>query len=211
MKLSSLLHNIDNIRNDKVGACLKELRKSDPRKITQQQIADLCCVTVKTYASWEHGQEMPLSAAYSLSCFYGVSLDYLCGRSNYRTINGDGIGKLTGLSDTAVAILQQENSFQYEDGRKAPIIDAANILFDDFKYCEDKTDRNDSILMSIRTLLSYRPGERLTIDPGTRKFVSFNDIDATMAIFANLQAALLRLRDRFHVHKPDSATDPAQK
>lgn len=57
----------------KIGACLKELRKE--KALTQEQLAERFNVSVKTVSRWENGVHMPdLSLLLELADFYEVDL-----------------------------------------------------------------------------------------------------------------------------------------
>lgn len=57
----------------KIGACLKELRKE--KALTQEQLAERFNVSVKTVSRWENGVHMPdLSLLLELTDFYEVDL-----------------------------------------------------------------------------------------------------------------------------------------
>lgn len=63
---------------------LKELRKSK-RHLTQQNMADILGVAKTTYASYEQGKRTPdTDLQNTIADYFGVSLDYLHGRSDLR-------------------------------------------------------------------------------------------------------------------------------
>lgn len=58
------------------------------RKLLQKDIAAAVGLSVRAYQYYEKGQKEPtLSVLIRLSDFFGVSLDYLCGRSDDPTIH----------------------------------------------------------------------------------------------------------------------------
>ena len=60
---------------------LKRFRKS--YRVTQKQAAEVAGVAERVYQSYEYGKVVPtVTVLISLADFYGVSLDYLCGRSD---------------------------------------------------------------------------------------------------------------------------------
>lgn len=62
---------------------MKELRKE--RKKTQQELADIFSVRVRTYQGYEYGESYPeVAKLIALADFFDVSLDYLVGRSDVR-------------------------------------------------------------------------------------------------------------------------------
>lgn len=63
---------------------LKAIRKS--HYATQKQVAVAVGVSERNYQDWEYGNTKPaFDALISLADFFGVSLDYLVGRSNDPT------------------------------------------------------------------------------------------------------------------------------
>lgn len=64
---------------------LKTVRKSDPRKLTQKDVADFLGADRSTYAKYETGDSEPNFDTLSrLSDFFGVSIEYLMGRSSIK-------------------------------------------------------------------------------------------------------------------------------
>ena len=64
---------------------IRDLREDNDK--TQQEIADLLNMHRSVYRRYEQGQrELPLWAAIKLAELYGVSLDYLVGRTDERTV-----------------------------------------------------------------------------------------------------------------------------
>lgn len=62
---------------------LEDLRTD--HDLTQQQIADILHCKREVYRRYEKGvREIPISYAITLSKYYGVTLDYLCGLSNNK-------------------------------------------------------------------------------------------------------------------------------
>lgn len=62
---------------------MKELRKE--RKMTQQELADVFSVRVRTYQGYEYGASYPeVTKLIAIADFFDVSLDYLVGRSDVR-------------------------------------------------------------------------------------------------------------------------------
>ena len=58
---------------------IRALREDNDK--TQQEIADLLCIKQTTYSKYELGR---VAALMTLADFYGVSLDYLAGRSDEK-------------------------------------------------------------------------------------------------------------------------------
>ena len=64
---------------------IRDLR--DDHDKTQQEIADILNMHRSVYRRYESGErELPMEVAVRIADYYGVSLDYLAGRSNDRTI-----------------------------------------------------------------------------------------------------------------------------
>lgn len=62
---------------------LLELRKA--RKLSRQTVADAVRISAKTYERYENAEREPTaSVLLALADFYGVSLDYLVGRTEHR-------------------------------------------------------------------------------------------------------------------------------
>lgn len=58
---------------------LKQLRKNE--HLTQQKMADLCGITLRSYQNYENGlREMSYSSLIKLADFFNCSTDYLLGR-----------------------------------------------------------------------------------------------------------------------------------
>lgn len=63
------------------GERMKSLRKE--RKVPQQQLADLMGVKIRGYQYYEKEQTEPtIKALIALADFYGVTIDYLVGRTD---------------------------------------------------------------------------------------------------------------------------------
>lgn len=66
----------------KIADRLRELRED--KGLSQQQLADKTGLSSSTIARWELGQSEPTATAISILCdFYGVTGDYLLGRTDY--------------------------------------------------------------------------------------------------------------------------------
>ncbi len=65
-----------------LGQRLKELR--DERKLTQKQVAQALKLNSVTYLHYEKSQrEPPLSLLADMAAFYGVTVDYLLGLTDF--------------------------------------------------------------------------------------------------------------------------------
>ena len=68
----------------KFGQRLKELRKS--KGLTQKEMADLMDMTDRNYQRFEYGKiNVPTTTLCFLADFFGVTTDYLLGRSELPT------------------------------------------------------------------------------------------------------------------------------
>ncbi len=66
---------------------VRDLRED--RDLTQTQLADLLQVHQTTYSDYERGLlNIPIAALHTLADFYGVSVDYLLGRTDIKTPYG---------------------------------------------------------------------------------------------------------------------------
>ena len=62
---------------------LRDLRED--RDLKQKDLADLQKVHQTTYSDYELGRlNIPISALHALADYYGVSIDYLLGRTNEK-------------------------------------------------------------------------------------------------------------------------------
>ncbi len=62
---------------------LRDLRED--RDLKQKQLAELLQVHQTTYSDYELGRlNIPIAALHRLADFYGVSIDYLLGRTNRK-------------------------------------------------------------------------------------------------------------------------------
>ena len=67
---------------------LRDMRED--HDMTQTQIADMLKIQQTVYSRYERGfQTIPLEHLIKLADFYGVSLDFLTGRTNNMKINSD--------------------------------------------------------------------------------------------------------------------------
>ena len=67
---------------------LRECR--DIKNVTQRQVADYLGITVPAYTRYEMGQREPnISTLNRLADYFGVSLDYLAGRSDSRKLQSN--------------------------------------------------------------------------------------------------------------------------
>ena len=65
---------------------IRELRKE--RKLKQQEMADICGLKIRSYQGYEYGENYPdVPGLVAIAEYFGVSLDYLMGRTDKREVN----------------------------------------------------------------------------------------------------------------------------
>ena len=67
----------------KLAERLKSLRKE--RKLKQEEVAEELGIAVRSYCRYEYGEREPnASVLWRMADFYGVTIDYLVGRSDEK-------------------------------------------------------------------------------------------------------------------------------
>lgn len=90
---------------------LRELRES--MGLSQKALSEKISVSAASIGYYENGDRIPgLDVAAELANFFGVSLDYLAGRSDSRTHEAADISARTGLSEAAVEVLEAIHDMQ---------------------------------------------------------------------------------------------------
>ncbi len=90
---------------EKVGN-LYNLRKE--KGLTQDELCSALGITRTAYNSWENGSSKIKSDVLELLAdYYHVSIDYLLGRSDCRSVENDYIKKITGLNELAIKKLYE--------------------------------------------------------------------------------------------------------
>ena len=189
---------------DDVGERLRELRKE--KKVfrngkieigmTQKEVAERIGIHEKSYNAYEAGrrkksnkegestrpdkESVDISNAHlcALADLYGVSVDYILGRTEYRTVNADDIAALTGLSDSAIAALKLcggGNPMTYHHAR-----DVSRLLMD------WQENRANSLLSVLSQFIQCPDGAVARITPGTGSTLA-----ALGAVEMDMNAALL--------------------
>lgn len=70
------------------GSRLNYVRKQ--RGFTAQQMADVLSVSIRTYRNYESGSTSPsLDTLIKIGDFFGVSIDYLLGRTENPLVNSE--------------------------------------------------------------------------------------------------------------------------
>lgn len=138
---------------------LKVLREE--AKYTQENVAAKIGVTPKTYRTWEKDFEKMKSGVKSvnliaLASLYNVSIDYILGLSNCRSVSNHYISQKTGLNDGAIDALIQIKLADENEKRNKHIPDSDSIisLVDIMNFTFKRSI--ETILTSIRDFISAR-------------------------------------------------------
>jgi len=104
-----------NLSNDELGIIeddddnkykenrIKQLRKE--KNLTQEKLGKKINVEAKSSVSdWENGYTRPPEEA--LANYFGVTPDYLMGRSEFRIVDNEAINKKTGLEEHSIELLK---------------------------------------------------------------------------------------------------------
>ena len=60
----------------------------EDKDLTQTEIAKIIFTSQRQYSRWETGyNEPPINVLIALADFYGVSLDYICERTDIKAVN----------------------------------------------------------------------------------------------------------------------------
>ena len=87
---------------------LRELRKG--KGFTMEKMADELGISSGSISNYENGQRLPdIEIAAKIADYFGVSIDYLIGRTDTKTVNEDmqRVCKVTGLSEMSVKSLKE--------------------------------------------------------------------------------------------------------
>lgn len=191
---------------NETGARLAALRKE--KGLTQKAVAERIGIAEKSYNAYEVGRRKksnkegestrPEKEAVDISnvhlCaladLYGVSCDYILGRTEYKAIGGADVARITGLTDRAIMILQHyggggDNPMMYHTGR-----DVSRILEDWEKYGAG------SLLSVLTKYTQCRPGTvaRITPDPGGLSALGAVEMDMNAALLYGIAAAAERFK-----------------
>lgn len=144
---------------------LKSLRKE--KKYTQAYIAEQLNVTVKTYRSWESGELRGTSneknypstdseKLIKLAKIYNVSVDYLLGLSDYRSVDKSYIGEITGLSDDAIEMLKILKKYKEESNSLLPALGTdVDVINQILEYEYQKAKKSGDCHLSSWSLFHY--------------------------------------------------------
>lgn len=199
---------------NETGARLAALRKEkrvfrngkEVIGMTQKEVAERLGINEKSYTVWEVGRRkkshkegektrpekeaVDISNAHlcALADLYGVSCDYILGRTDYKTINGADVARITGLSDPAIKVLQLcggDNPMMYHHAR-----DVSRLLVD-----WDKNGAN-SLLSVLSQFIQCTPGTvaRITPDGGGLSSLDAVEMDMNAALLYGIAAAAERYK-----------------
>ena len=189
---------------NETGARLAALRKE--KGLTQKAVAEKLGINEKSYTVWEVGRRKkshkegektrPEKEAVDISndhlCaladLYGVSCDYILGRTDYKTINGADVARITGLSDPAIKVLQLcggDNPMMYHHAR-----DVSRLLVD--------WDKNgaESLLSAVSQFIQcpYKRRGQFTPEGGGLAPLGAVEMDMNDALLYGIVAAAERYK-----------------
>lgn len=99
---------------DTFSSRLRALREE--RGLTQGQLGEALKVSRGSISFYEIGSRVPdIETLSTMSQFFGCTSDYLLGLSENRFPQNIGIGKILGLSDEAIEIIQNINEPEFSD------------------------------------------------------------------------------------------------
>lgn len=194
------LHTINE-----TGSRLEALRKE--RGYSQKYVAQIVGVDVKNYAAWENGikrkrdggktaaQPVELKGKHlaALADLYGVSVDFLLGRTSYKAIDGAAIAQLTGLSDQAISALEwyNEPGMNYHVSRD--VSQLVTWVLQDFE-----NQGGNSFLQTVKTYLQCAPSTAGYVTPNTgARFDALKtaQVDLNAVLLLQIVAALDRFKE----------------
>lgn len=131
----------------------------------QQDVADKIDCVLKTYQNYEQGHNYPtLEYAAKLAELYGVSIDYLLGRSECTSVENEKIREITGLNDVAIDTLaswytyQENMKKEYQQQTYFPI-EVLNILLANRFETEFLLNSIQDLLKSDYKIPAYHNGQ----------------------------------------------------
>lgn len=175
------------------GARLRELREES--KHTQKDVADMLGVTVKTYRTWEKGESpAAVDSLFMLASFYGVSVDYILGRSDFRAVDGAAVSEITGLSDKAIQTLYYNGPYiaaVYGEEALRTVPFTVSMLLEDYSQ-----NKENSVLRRICHYVTTKDGETFPVDRGRLSpFFLQSAFDAGAVFMLAINEAITRMRD----------------
>ncbi|MDQ2087404.1 helix-turn-helix transcriptional regulator [Herbivorax sp. ANBcel31] len=161
---------------------IKQLREE--KGLSQKDIAEYLGITRQAIASYELAKREPdYEILHKLADYFGVSADYLLGRSNCRDVNAVTVGKNIDLikggrtyqelsqdiSDKLGTLIFPEMLELYAKGERMPFIGTIKILA---KYAQVR----DSFFYTYNTVESYEEEKKLySIEVGQEKLAETNE------------------------------------
>ena len=202
---------------NETGARLAALRKEkrvfrngkEVIGMTQKEVAERLGVNETTVNAWEVGKakksykvgqksqekkepyDISSTNLKALADLYGVSVDYILGRTDYKTINGADVARITGLSDPAIKVLQLcggDNPMMYHHAR-----DVSRLLVD-----WDKNGAN-SLLSVLSQFIQcpYKRRGQFTPEGGGLAPLDAVEMDMNAALLYGIIAAAERYKADF--------------
>lgn len=193
---------------NETGARLAALRKEKGMK--QKEVAKKLGVNETTVNAWEVGKkkrsykegetskenkepyDISSTNLKALADLYGVSCDYILGRSPFRSIDGEDVAKITGLSDPAISVLQRyngaDNPMLYHIAR-----DVSRLLVDWEK------NGGNSLVSAVTNYAKCTPGTVARITPEGDGLAPLDavDMDMNAALLYGIAAAAERYKADF--------------
>lgn len=99
---------------------LRALREE--KRVSQAALASLLGVSKSTIGLYETGDTLPdIKTADDLANYFGVSVDYLIGRTSIRSVNPNkqGVCSYTGLSEVAIGWIEDMRADPHSEGLQA--------------------------------------------------------------------------------------------
>lgn len=184
-----------NVMCDRINSLRKE------RGMTQKELCETCGFTNATYQNWIKGKGTPsLDCLYRLSAFFGVSIDYLTGNSNYRNIDTGMISDITGLKEDSIETLKYCTQFT-AGNLEANLYDHRIITLLDFLLYRNTKDSNKfSGELEKRWFINEDNSEKIGFLSALCRFlfIDFDQIDgnANIKLYkGKLQTATMSLDD----------------
>ena len=202
---------------NETGARLAALRKEkkvfrngkEETGMTQKEVAERIGIHEKSYNVYEVGRRkksskigestrpekeaVDISNAHlkALADLYGVSVDYILGRTKYQTIDGEDVARITGLSDNAIKVLKmcgEGNPMMYHHAR-----DVSRLLVDWEK------NGGNSLVSAIMNYAKCTPGTvaRIMPEDGDLSPLGAVDMDMNAALLFGIAAAAERYKINF--------------
>lgn len=140
---------------------LKQLRKE--KKLSQGKLAEETGISRDTIIEYEKPGAIPKRMDYTiqLADFFGVSVDYLLGRSDFRSVDNEYISRETGLSDDSI---QQLKAWKAWGGS---LNDFLNILLSYDLECQRKGKEHShaaSAVMHLGHIIRSNPQRETSLN-----------------------------------------------